>query len=175
MNTSARGQILHLTPLRLKMQAAHVISLTLLCAAVASAQVISLGRCPKPAVQANFDSSRYIGKWYEIEKLPTGFQKGQCGTATYSTRARSHQCLQQRTAALPRSVWVLSSDYEGPLWSMDVRSWCFQRGAVLDSEREPTISDETREQLYSILAAAGGRQQDGPPNQDRNYCSPMEE
>lgn len=29
-------------------------------------------------------SPQYIGKWYEIQKLPTTFQKGQCGTATYT-------------------------------------------------------------------------------------------
>lgn len=29
---------------------------------------------------------QYIGKWYEIMKLPTAFQKGQCGTATYSSK-----------------------------------------------------------------------------------------
>lgn len=29
---------------------------------------------------------QYIGKWYEIQKLPTTFQKGECGTATYSLK-----------------------------------------------------------------------------------------
>ncbi|KAG7228986.1 hypothetical protein INR49_013219, partial [Caranx melampygus] len=30
---------------------------------------------------------QYVGKWYEIQKLPTAFQKGECGTATYSLKA----------------------------------------------------------------------------------------
>lgn len=48
---------------------------------------ISVGKktvhaCGKPAF-----SLQYIGKWYEIEKLPTTFQKGQCGTATYTAKS----------------------------------------------------------------------------------------
>lgn len=27
---------------------------------------------------------QYIGKWFEIHKLPTSFQKGQCATANYT-------------------------------------------------------------------------------------------
>ncbi|CAJ1072704.1 apolipoprotein D-like isoform X3 [Xyrichtys novacula] len=68
------------------MKTMQVIALTLLCALAASAQVLRFGKCPKPPVQANFDSSRYVGKWYEIQKLPTQFQKGECGTATYSPK-----------------------------------------------------------------------------------------
>lgn len=30
---------------------------------------------------------QYIGKWYEIQKLPTAFQRGECGTATYSLKS----------------------------------------------------------------------------------------
>ncbi|XP_060901062.1 apolipoprotein D-like [Labrus mixtus] len=69
------------------MKAMQVISLTLLCVMAASAQMLRFGKCPKPPVQANFDSSRYVGKWYEIMKLPTQFQKGECGTATYSPKS----------------------------------------------------------------------------------------
>lgn len=96
------------------MKAAQVISLTLLSVLSAGAQLIKFGICPKPDVQANFDATRvnmkslppflwgkkavhacgkpafslqYIGKWYEIEKLPTTFQKGQCGTATYTAKS----------------------------------------------------------------------------------------
>lgn len=32
-------------------------------------------------------SLQYIGRWYEIQKLPTAFQKGECGTATYSLKS----------------------------------------------------------------------------------------
>ncbi|KAG7250766.1 hypothetical protein CRUP_016442 [Coryphaenoides rupestris] len=30
---------------------------------------------------------QYLGKWYEIEKLPNIFQKGECTTATYSLKS----------------------------------------------------------------------------------------
>lgn len=40
------------------MKATQVISLTLLSVLAASAQVIKLGKCPKPDVQANFDATR---------------------------------------------------------------------------------------------------------------------
>lgn len=41
-----------------KMNGIQVISLTLLCVLAANAQVIMPGRCPKPAVQENFDAAR---------------------------------------------------------------------------------------------------------------------
>lgn len=40
------------------MRAAQVIPVTLLLAFAANAQVFKAGRCPTPAVQANFDASR---------------------------------------------------------------------------------------------------------------------
>ncbi|XP_038151899.1 apolipoprotein Da, duplicate 2 [Cyprinodon tularosa] len=69
------------------MEVFQVLTLTLLLVAGGSTQVIKSGRCPNPAVQANFDASRYLGKWYEIQKLPTNFQKGQCATATYTLKS----------------------------------------------------------------------------------------
>lgn len=41
-----------------KMKAMQVIPLTLLFVLTASAQVLKFGKCPKPAVQANFDATR---------------------------------------------------------------------------------------------------------------------
>ncbi|XP_042354301.1 apolipoprotein D-like isoform X2 [Plectropomus leopardus] len=125
------------------MKAMQVISLTLLCALAASAQVLKFGKCPTPAVQANFDPTRYIGKWYEIMKLPTAFQKGECGTATYSLKGPgvlgvfNRELLDNgsinsivgqakvKDPAVPAKLevsfsgtppgpyWVLSTDYEG--------------------------------------------------------------
>ncbi|CAG5896516.1 apolipoprotein Da, duplicate 2 [Menidia menidia] len=69
------------------MKVIQVISVTLLFVIAASAQVLKAGRCPKPAVQSNFDASRYLGRWYEIQKLPTSFQKGQCSNALYTLKA----------------------------------------------------------------------------------------
>ncbi|XP_070976343.1 apolipoprotein D-like isoform X1 [Oncorhynchus clarkii lewisi] len=67
-----------------KMQTLQVLSLTLLSILAANAQTLRPGKCPQPPVQANFDAARYLGKWYEIKKLPAVFQKGECTTATYS-------------------------------------------------------------------------------------------
>uniref|UniRef100_A0A3P9H6R0 Apolipoprotein D n=1 Tax=Oryzias latipes TaxID=8090 RepID=A0A3P9H6R0_ORYLA len=69
------------------MRAAHVISMTLLLAFAANAQVFKAGKCPTPAVQANFDASKYLGRWFEIQRLPTSFQVGQCSTAFYTLKA----------------------------------------------------------------------------------------
>uniref|UniRef100_A0A3Q3FC47 Apolipoprotein D n=1 Tax=Labrus bergylta TaxID=56723 RepID=A0A3Q3FC47_9LABR len=63
----------------------QVISLTLLCVMAASAQMLRFGKCPKPLCRPTLIP--YVGKWYEIMKLPTQFQKGECGTATYSPKS----------------------------------------------------------------------------------------
>uniref|UniRef100_A0A3Q3FB48 Apolipoprotein D n=1 Tax=Labrus bergylta TaxID=56723 RepID=A0A3Q3FB48_9LABR len=72
----------------------QVISLTLLCVMAASAQMLRFGKCPKPVNMnhlflsaINIMKYKYVGKWYEIMKLPTQFQKGECGTATYSPKS----------------------------------------------------------------------------------------
>ncbi|XP_012670737.2 apolipoprotein Da, duplicate 2 [Clupea harengus] len=66
------------------MQTLQVLSLTLLPFLMANAQVLHPGRCPVPPVKENFDVSSYMGRWYEIQKLPSIFQKGECGQATYT-------------------------------------------------------------------------------------------
>uniref|UniRef100_A0A8C4NYB4 Apolipoprotein D n=1 Tax=Dicentrarchus labrax TaxID=13489 RepID=A0A8C4NYB4_DICLA len=69
------------------MNAIQVISLTLLSVLAANAQVIMPGRCPKPAVQSDFDAAKYLGTWYDIQRLPHAFQKGECSTATYNLKS----------------------------------------------------------------------------------------
>ncbi|RVE58595.1 hypothetical protein OJAV_G00195720 [Oryzias javanicus] len=53
---------------------------------LASAQTFHWGPCPSPQVQPNFAVEKYLGKWYEIEKLPANFEKGTCIEANYSLR-----------------------------------------------------------------------------------------
>ncbi|XP_033507053.1 apolipoprotein D-like isoform X1 [Epinephelus lanceolatus] len=190
-----------------KMKAIQVISLTLLCIFAASAQVLKFGKCPTPAVQANFDPTRYVGKWYEIMKLPTAFQKGECGTATYSLKGPgvlgvlNRELLDDgsinsivgqakvRDPAVPAKLevsfsgtppgpyWVLSSDYEGHslvygctdfgLFRMEL-SWILSR--------EPTLSEETLDQLHGILSSIGVNVDKMiPTNQDETYCIPMDQ
>ncbi|PNI24132.1 APOD isoform 3, partial [Pan troglodytes] len=50
----------------------------------AEGQAFHLGKCPKPPVQENFDVNKYLGRWYEIEKIPTTFENGRCIQANYS-------------------------------------------------------------------------------------------
>ncbi|CAH6792243.1 apolipoprotein D [Phodopus roborovskii] len=50
----------------------------------AKGQSFHLGKCPSPPVQENFDMKKYLGRWYEIEKIPASFEKGNCIQANYS-------------------------------------------------------------------------------------------
>ncbi|KAM4551723.1 apolipoprotein Da, duplicate 2 [Odontesthes bonariensis] len=188
------------------MKAMQVISLTLLFVIAASAQVFKPGRCPNPAVQANFDAARYLGTWYEIQKLPTNFQVGQCGTALYSLKAPGligvfnsellddgtinsvHGTAKVMDPAEPAKLgvsfseyqprgpyWVLSTDFDGHslvygctdfgLFHMEL-SWILSR--------EPTLPEETIEELHGILSSFGASVDKMVPTiQEPNYCSAM--
>ncbi|XP_011226035.1 apolipoprotein D [Ailuropoda melanoleuca] len=50
----------------------------------ADGQDFHLGKCPAPPVQENFDVNKYLGRWYEIEKIPVSFETGSCIQANYS-------------------------------------------------------------------------------------------
>jgi len=51
----------------------------------ASSQKISTGKCPDVQVKKDFDLSKYVGVWYEIEKNPVPFEAGlKCNTANYT-------------------------------------------------------------------------------------------
>ncbi|XP_074505845.1 apolipoprotein D-like [Sebastes fasciatus] len=188
------------------MKAMQVISLTLLSVLAASAQVLKFGKCPKPAVQANFDATRYIGKWYEIMKLPTSFQKGECGTATYSQKSPgvlgvlNSELLDDGSinsivgsakvknpsepaklqvsfnGSPPGPYWVLSSDYEGHslvYGCADYGLFRIELSWILS--REPTLSEETVEELHSILSSIGVNVDKMVPTiQDETYCSAMQ-
>ncbi|XP_038147063.1 apolipoprotein D-like [Cyprinodon tularosa] len=51
-----------------------------------SAQTVRWGRCPTPPVQPDFKLQEYMGKWYEIEKIPAYFSYGKCIEANYLLR-----------------------------------------------------------------------------------------
>ncbi|XP_072475022.1 apolipoprotein D isoform X2 [Notamacropus eugenii] len=53
---------------------------------VADGQGVHLGWCPQPPVQENFNIHKYLGRWYEIEKIPASFEKGSCIQANYSLK-----------------------------------------------------------------------------------------
>ncbi|CAB1460327.1 unnamed protein product [Pleuronectes platessa] len=189
------------------MNAIQVISLTLLSVLAANAQVIMPGRCPRPAVQENFDTARYLGKWYDFQRLPHAFQKGECCTATYSLQspgvvgvlnkellangsinAISGSATAKNPSepaklqvsffenAPPAPYWVLSTDYD----SYSLVYSCTDLGVLhVDFawilSREPTLPEETMEELHSALSSIGVRVDKLlTTNQDAAYCSAMQ-
>ena len=51
-------------------------------------QVPFFGKCPAVKVKTDFDATKYIGKWYEIQKYPFIFTLGgKCTTAQYGANA----------------------------------------------------------------------------------------
>ncbi|XP_018556365.1 apolipoprotein Db [Lates calcarifer] len=63
-----------------------VYLLVVLLLPLVSAQTYHWGPCPAPKVQPNFNLQQYLGKWYEIEKLPAAFERGKCIEANYAIR-----------------------------------------------------------------------------------------
>ncbi|XP_074036762.1 apolipoprotein D isoform X5 [Leptinotarsa decemlineata] len=49
-----------------------------------------LGECPKVEVMKNFNTEKFLGKWYEQEKYPIFLEmEGKCTTYQYTTNANS--------------------------------------------------------------------------------------
>ncbi|XP_059183291.1 gamma-glutamyl hydrolase-like [Centropristis striata] len=69
------------------MNAFQVLFVLLLTAAAADSQSFHPGKCPQPSVQKDFNMTRYLGTWYEIEILPAVFERGKCVQSTYSLLA----------------------------------------------------------------------------------------
>ncbi|KAM3838215.1 apolipoprotein Da, duplicate 1 [Diretmus argenteus] len=51
------------------------------------AQVPHWGPCPEPAVQTAFSLKKFMGRWFEIAKLPAQFEKGRCIETNFSMKA----------------------------------------------------------------------------------------
>ncbi|KAL2085261.1 hypothetical protein ACEWY4_018581 [Coilia grayii] len=61
-----------------------VLLLLLALLVTVNGQTFHLGKCPSPPVQREFDVGKYLGRWYEIARLPAAFERGKCPQATYS-------------------------------------------------------------------------------------------
>lgn len=71
------------------MKLSVVVLLSFVIAAQASAGW-NLGWCPKPALQSNFDVTRYMGTWYEAARVKNiRFESGDCVSAQYSLNANN--------------------------------------------------------------------------------------
>ncbi|XP_064862865.1 apolipoprotein D-like [Oncorhynchus nerka] len=104
------------------MQPLQVLCVVLVTSSVAHAQTVHLGRCPTPPIQQDFNVTKYLGRWYEAEKLPAVFERGKCQQATYSLlHDRTHTLTSQTPLphlslcvclGLPGDPYlVLSTDY----------------------------------------------------------------
>lgn len=63
-----------------------LILLMATCVAV-NAQVQTDGACPTFSVKTNFDTTKYLGRWYEYSKNPTKFEEGgTCNIANYEDK-----------------------------------------------------------------------------------------
>lgn len=94
-------------------------------------------------------------------------------------------CVQNISAALtplyspaaspPGPYWVLSSDYEGHSLVYGCTDFgLFRMEFAWILSREPTLSEETTEELQSILSSAGiSVNKLVATNQDATYCSAM--
>ncbi|KAL7879346.1 hypothetical protein SRHO_G00016000 [Serrasalmus rhombeus] len=60
-----------------KMQVCLVVILPLLWPLI-NAQVPHWGPCPEPVTQPAFNFKLFMGRWFEIAKLPAQFEKGRC-------------------------------------------------------------------------------------------------
>lgn len=50
------------------------------------AQIITPGSCKKVETKKDFDLSKYMGRWFGIEKYPNSFAKGSCNRAEYKLK-----------------------------------------------------------------------------------------
>ncbi|KAM9718912.1 apolipoprotein D-like [Menidia menidia] len=187
------------------MNAIQVFSVTLLSVLAANAQVIMPGRCPSATVQQNFDAAAYLGKWYEVQRLPHTFQRGQCSTATYSLKSPgvvgvlNRELLADGTVdeiigtaepsatepakllvyffenSPPAPYWVLSTDYDNYALVYSCTDLGFLHvDFTWILSRQPTLPEETLEELHSTLNSLGVRVDKLlDTNQDEAYCSPM--
>merc|ERR1711976_111513 len=69
-----------------------MLAVLFLLPVLVSAQNIGFGGCPKDVtVKQGFDIAQYMGRWYEIERIPTIYQTGQyCVFATYTLQDDGH-------------------------------------------------------------------------------------
>ncbi|XP_058250436.1 apolipoprotein Da, duplicate 1 [Hemibagrus wyckioides] len=69
---------------------------------VVEAQVPHWGPCPEPSTQPAFNLKRFMGRWFEVAKLPAQFEKGRCIetnftlTTDMSARVQSSEILVAR-------------------------------------------------------------------------------
>ncbi|XP_060729307.1 apolipoprotein Da, duplicate 1 [Tachysurus vachellii] len=61
----------------MEVQVCFVLSLVTVLFVV-EAQVPHWGSCPEPSTQPAFNLKQFMGRWFEVAKLPAQFEKGRC-------------------------------------------------------------------------------------------------
>ncbi|XP_017326669.1 apolipoprotein Da, duplicate 1 [Ictalurus punctatus] len=74
-------------------QVCFAISLVALLAVV-DAQVPHWGGCPEPSTQPAFNLKRFMGRWFEVAKLPAQFEKGRCIETNFTLTSEGSALVQ---------------------------------------------------------------------------------
>ncbi|KAI1235859.1 hypothetical protein IHE44_0001950, partial [Lamprotornis superbus] len=93
------------------------LSVLLSLFSIGKSQMFHMGPCPDPSVQEEFDINKYLGKWYEIEKLPSTFEKGSCIQANYSLKENGKFKVINKEMLANGKI----NEAEGELMHMDVK------------------------------------------------------
>ncbi|XP_055957002.1 apolipoprotein D-like [Patella vulgata] len=145
-----------------------LILVVLACFTSALAQVPGFGGCPDAKPLAHLDLNRYLGKWYELYKMPNLFEGGQtCVTANYSVKANGHIKVYNHGFTNGEAVWAEDSPY-APYWVLDTDYdnysavfSCESLGGLAHVEfawilsRNNTISDSLKQKIFKIFEKNG--------------------
>ncbi|NWW04090.1 APOD protein, partial [Oreocharis arfaki] len=93
------------------------LSVLLSLFSIGKGQIFHMGPCPDPSVQEEFDINKYLGKWYEIEKLPSTFEKGSCIQANYSLKENGKFKVINKEMLANGKI----NEAEGEIMHMDVK------------------------------------------------------
>ncbi|XP_020784894.1 apolipoprotein Da, duplicate 1 [Boleophthalmus pectinirostris] len=66
-----------------------MVALALLLVPLVAAQVPHWGPCPEPTVQQGFNLKQFLGRWFEIARLPAQFEKGRCIETNFTMKSDS--------------------------------------------------------------------------------------
>ncbi|KAI3374786.1 hypothetical protein L3Q82_021339, partial [Scortum barcoo] len=168
-----------------------VLCVTLLSVLAASAQNLKFGKCPKPAIQATYSpkSPGVIGVlnrellWSTRYLLCLFMDDGTINSIVGSAKAKNpaepakFEVSFFEIASPPGPYWVLSSDYEGHSLVYSCKDFdLFHMEFAWILSREPTLAEDTVEELHNLLSSIGVNvDRMVPTNQDETYCAPMNE
>ncbi|XP_060096932.1 apolipoprotein D [Heteronotia binoei] len=85
------------------------------CLHEAWGQTFHMGKCPAPPVQEEFDVSKYLGKWYVIEKLLSNSEKSDCFQTNYSRKENGKFKVVNKELLSDGTI----NEAEGEAWQAD--------------------------------------------------------